>query len=167
MNEDLEDRFMADLNQNIGIVHRVCNIYFIYDREEREDLFQEITYQAWKSFAGFKGQSKFSTWMYRIALNTAITHLRKSKRRPDLEKLSEKHEQVSEDNEQKVKDEQMNFLYAAINTLSDVNKAIIFLYLEDHSYEEIASITGLTKTNVSVRILRIKKLLEEKSKKNL
>src|SRR5687767_11135874 len=151
MNADQEDRFLTDINQNIGIVHRVCNSYFMYDKEDREDVFQEIMYQLWRSYPNFHGDSKFSTWMYKVALNVAITHVKKSIRISGNEKLTEKYEQIAESNEQIHAEERMNHLYAAINTLSDVDKAIILLHLEENGYDEIASITGLTKTNVSVR----------------
>lgn len=162
MNLSLEEQFLEDLNQNMGIIHRVCTTYFFYENEEREDVLQEIIYQLWKSYPSFSGASKFSTWMYKVALNTAITHLRKNKKTPLKEKLTDQFNEVAESNEQSHLEEKMKWLYAAIDTLSEMDKAIILLYLEEHSYEEIATITGLTKTNVSVRLVRIKKALEEK-----
>jgi RNA polymerase sigma-70 factor (ECF subfamily) len=75
MHAETETSFLANLNQNIGIVHRVCHTYFHHDPLQREDLFQDIMYQLWKSYPRFKGESKFSTWMYKVALNTAITHI--------------------------------------------------------------------------------------------
>ena len=160
-------QFVKDLNQNIGIVHRVCNLYFRYDNDEREDAFQEIMYQLWKSYPDFQRESKFSTWMYRVALNTAITHVRKSKRAPETEKITRASDLVAESSEPMDREERMNFLYAAINALSPVDKAIILLHLEEKSYDEVAAITGLTKTNVSVRLVRIKKVLEERLKHTL
>jgi len=80
MRVETETSFLVNLNQNIGIVHRVCHTYFAYDAAEREELFQEVMYQLWKSYLKFKGESKFSTWMYKVALNTAITHTRRSTR---------------------------------------------------------------------------------------
>lgn len=150
----------------MGIVHRVCNAYFFYDSEEREDVLQEIMYQLWKSYPQFSGASKFSTWMYKVALNTAITHVRKNKRMPEKEKLTEQAHQVADINQTNYAEEKIKLLYAGIDTLSPLDKAIILLYLEENSYDEIAAITGLTKSNVSVRLVRIKKALEQKLKNN-
>jgi RNA polymerase sigma-70 factor (ECF subfamily) len=162
MNLSLVSQFLSDLNQNLGIVHRVCKVYFTSDKEEREDVFQEIMYQLWKSYPNFHGESKFSTWMYKVALNTAITHVRKNKRAPPMEKLTDHDNQLAESNEPVDREEKMNLLYAGIGTLTPIDKAIILLHLEENKYDEIAAITGLTKTNVSVRLVRIRKALEEK-----
>jgi len=162
MVDSLEERFVNELNENAGIVHRICRIYF-RNEDDRQDAFQEIVYQLWKSYGSFKGQSKFSTWMYRVALNTAITHIRKSKRdivKPFLDNQYLQYPDGDDDTEE----ESVKLLYMAIDTLTSIDKAITLLYLDDHSYEEIASITGLTKTNVSVRLFRIKKRLEEQLK---
>ncbi|WP_295794790.1 RNA polymerase sigma factor [Mucilaginibacter sp.] len=158
-----EDKFVEDINQNIGIIHKICNIYFI-DADDRKDACQEILYQLWRSHPGFRGGSKFSTWMYKVALNTAITYSKKGSREVPTDMQTGNWEQLSAGNEQQHVNERMALLYAAINTLSVADKAITLLYLEDNSYDEIAEITGLTKTNVSVRLVRIKKALKEKLK---
>jgi len=162
MNSGQEAQFIRELNQHTGIIHRVCRIYFT-DPVDRQDVFQEIVYQLWKSYPSFKGESKFSTWMYTVALNTAFSQIRKEKRSIQQEPL---HDHLSEITPYQPSDmeEQMKHLYSAIDTLSMVDKAIVLLYLEDNSYEEIAAVTGLTKTNVSVRLVRIKRKLEEKLK---
>jgi len=165
MHPDHEARFLRDINKNIGIVHRVCHTYFANNTLEREDVFQEIMYQLWRSFTQFKGDSKFSTWMYRVALNTAIAHVRRSIRTPRTTELTEAADQAVDMNERISEQEDVERLYAAIQTLTEVDKAIIFLHLEDHSYDEIASITGLTKTNVSVRLVRIKRALKDQLEK--
>jgi RNA polymerase sigma factor (sigma-70 family) len=151
--------FLEHINANTGIAHKVCNIYF-RDSDERQDVLQEMMYQLWRSFPGFDGRSKFSTWMYRVCLNTALTYRRKSKS-DKRESLSEKHDRIEEASD---KEEQIELLNAAIATLSPINKAIMLLYLEDMTYEEIAEIMGLTRSNVSVRIMRAKQELEEKLK---
>lgn len=149
--------FLEVINQNIGIAHKVCRIYF-QDTDEREDVLQEMMYQLWRSYKQFDGHSKFSTWMYSVCLNTALTYKRKTIKHR-AEPLSESHHQIA-DQHGGVNQEDISLLFDAIGTLSSLNKAIIFLYLENMSYEEIASITGLTKSNVSVRLVRIKKELE-------
>jgi len=157
-----ETSFLADLNQNIRIVHRVCHTYFPRDAREREDVFQDIMYQLWKSYPQFKGESKFSTWMHKVALNTAITHIRRSTRTPRSVELTEPIAHAPDMNEHMHQEEKVKLLYEAINTLTDIDKAIILLHLEDQDYDEIASITGLTRTNVSVRLVRIKRALKDR-----
>ncbi|MEO6720682.1 MAG: sigma-70 family RNA polymerase sigma factor [Ferruginibacter sp.] len=157
-----EDQFVEDINRNIGIIHKICNIYFIVPAD-RQDACQEILYQLWKSYPAFKGEAKFSTWMYKVALNTAATYAKRSSRQLGHEMLPG-NLHLTETNEQQHINEQMGFLYAAINELSVMDKAITLLYLEDNSYDEIAAITGITKTNVSVRLVRIKKNLRDKLK---
>jgi len=158
-----EDKFVEDINQNIGVIHKICNIYF-GDADNRKDACQEILYQLWRSYPGFKGDAKFSTWMYKVALNTALTYSKKGSREVPTDMQTGNWEQLAAGNEQQPLNERMALLYAAINTLSVTDKAITLLYLEDNSYDEIAEITGLTKTNVSVRLVRIKKTLKEKLK---
>lgn len=157
MNKQIDSNFLEVINQNIGIAHKVCRIYF-QDADEREDLLQEMMYQLWRSYPRFDGHSKFSTWMYSVCLNTALTYKRKTVKHK-VERLSESHHQIAEQHTG-TNHEDIRLLYDAIATLSSLNKAIILLYLENMSYDEIASITGLTKSNVSVKLVRIKKELE-------
>jgi RNA polymerase sigma factor (sigma-70 family) len=154
--------FLALINANIGIAHKVCNIYF-RDNDDREDVVQEMMYQLWRSHKNFDGRSKFSTWMYSVCLNTALTYRKKLKK---SESLSTVHNQIPASPASN-KEEVTEMLSQAISTLSEVNKAIMLLYLEDMSYDEIAEITGLTRSNVSVRIVRAKKELEGKLKENI
>ncbi|HVW97174.1 MAG TPA: sigma-70 family RNA polymerase sigma factor [Mucilaginibacter sp.] len=163
MRESPEDQFLKDLNSNIGIVHRVCKVY-VKDAGEREDLYQEIIYQLWKSYPGFNGNSKFSTWMYKVAMNTAINHIRKSSKAVQQEPLPEHLPEKPCISEAVQLEEKTRLLYDVINRLSPIDKAIILLYLDDNSYDQIASVTGFTKTNVSVRLVRIKKQLEKELK---
>jgi RNA polymerase sigma-70 factor (ECF subfamily) len=165
MNAEPETSFLANLNQDIRIVHRVCHTYFPRDAVEREDVFQEIMYQLWRSYPQFRGESKFSTWMYKVALNTAITHIQRSTGTPHAE-LSEVVAHASDVDEHMSRVEELHRLHEAIAALSDIDKAIILLHLEDQNYDEIASITGLTKTNVSVRLVRIKRALKDHFQKN-
>lgn len=158
----LNDEFIQQINQNIGIAHKVCSIYFS-NLHEREDVLQEMMYQLWKSYPSFDGRSKFSTWMYSVCLNTALTYRRKNTG-DKSESITQKHYEIAE-KDSRHREENIKMLLQAIATLSHLNKAIILLYLEDLSYEEIARITGLTKSNVSVRLVRIKKELEIQLKK--
>src|SRR5262245_49080543 len=167
MEAEREASFLTDLNRNIRIVHRVCRTYFYRDPVQREDVFQDIMYQLWKSYPQFKGESKLSTWIYKVALNTAITHVRRDTRRPQSVELPESIPHCCNINDDVSRNEEIHLLYDAINTLSDVDKAIILLHLEDQTYDEIASITGLSKTNVSVRLVRIKRALKDRIQESI
>lgn len=151
--------FVNLIKENEGIIFKVANLY-TSNREDQQDLYQEIVYQLWKSFESFQGNSKISTWMYRVALNTAIRQLNKQKRMPfneDLTKvLNLKMEQV--DNLLEARTQQM---YAAIKTLNRVEKGIVLLYLEGKQYDEIAQITGFSATNVGTKLSRIKVKLKK------
>ena len=166
MSADWETAFLTDVNQNIRIVHRVCHTYFPRDAMEREEVFQDIMYQLWKSYPQFKGESKFSTWMHKVALNTAITHIRRSTREPRSAELTEPIAHAPDMNEHMHREEEVRQLHAAIDTLMGIDKAIILLHLEDQDYDEIAAITGLTRTNVSVRLVRIRRALKEYVERN-
>ena len=166
MSADWETAFLTEVNQNIRIVHRVCHTYFPRDAMEREEVFQDIMYQLWKSYPQFKGESKFSTWMHKVALNTAITHIRRSTREPRSVELAEPIAHVPDVSEHMHRKEEVRQLYAAIDTLMGIDKAIILLHLEDQDYDEIAAITGLTRTNVSVRLVRIRRALKEYVERN-
>jgi len=167
MKAERETSFLTDLNQNIRIVHRVCRTYFYRDAVEREDVFQDIMYQLWKSYPQFKGESKLSTWIYKVALNTAITHVRRDTRRPQSVELRESIPHATDINADVSRNEEVHLLYDAVDTLTAVDKAIILLHLEDQSYDEIASITGLSKTNVSVRLVRIKRALKDRIEESM
>ncbi len=159
-----EKEFISLLNQHQKIVHKVCNLYM--DRHaEREDLFQEITLQAWKAYSSFRGDAKFSTWLYRVALNTAITFFRKEKRKPDIYSTDIIPE--STDDTYDPIEEQVKAMYAAIGELSKIDKAIVMLYLEDYSYNEIGEMMGITANNVAVKMNRIKTKLKETTQKQL
>lgn len=159
--KELEKEFMDQIIQNDDIVHKICNIYSP-SFGEREDLKQEIIYQLWRSFNSFRGDSKFQTWMYRVALNTAI-YFNKKKILFTTTDLS--NVEVEEDEGWKELEERLRRLYLAIRTLNQLDRAIIFLYLEKHSYEQIGEIAGISTKNVSVRIVRIKEKLRQIIKK--
>ncbi|MEM6261568.1 MAG: sigma-70 family RNA polymerase sigma factor [Bacteroidota bacterium] len=156
-----EHHFISLVAQNQGIIHKVCHMY-AHNEDDRQDLFQEITLQLWRSFKSFKGDSKLSTWMYRVALNTAISGFRKKKRRGKSVPLSTQEFQLPADEVNTERAEQLVFLKKAIQELSEVERALIMLYLEEHSYEEIADIMGITKNHVGVKLNRIKHKLKNR-----
>ena len=151
-----EATFVQLLNANQGIIGKVCSIYCNY-KEDYEDLFQEIAYQAYKGFATFKGEAKFSTWLYRIALNTAMSSFRKKK--PLLNFVAELPNEAVFSNEEQ--HNQKQHLIYAIKQLNEGERAIITLYLEELSYAEIASIIGISENNTAVKINRIKNKLHQ------
>ncbi|MFA5296986.1 MAG: RNA polymerase sigma factor [Lutibacter sp.] len=159
MDKKLEHKFIVEFEQNQNIIHKVCRIY-TSNQDAHNDLFQEIAIQLWKAYPKFRGESKFSTWMYRIGLNTAITLYRKSKRSivtQDFDTVLYKIESTSYDD---TEEEQLKLMYKAIHQLTDIDKALIFLYLEEVNYKEIAETMGISEVNVRVRMNRIKTRLK-------
>jgi RNA polymerase sigma-70 factor (ECF subfamily) len=155
----LEKEFLQFITENQGIIHKVCSIYCDLE-EDRRDLFQEILVQLWKSYPSFRSESKFSTWMYRVALNTAITSFKKDKRQPDKTGVSYENLQLAEELYDSGTEEQIKMLNQAVSQLTGIEKSIILLFLEDKKYEEIAEITGITQNYVRVKMNRIKKKLK-------
>jgi len=160
LNKQLEHSFVKQLEDNQNIVHKICRLY-THDQDSHNDLFQEITIQLWRAFPKFRGDSKFSTWMYRVALNTAITLYRKSKRRvstQDFESISFKIKAEEYDD---TVEQQLKVMYSAVKKLNDIDKALVFLYLEDKSYKEISETLGITEVNARVKMNRTKEKLRK------
>jgi len=166
MTQGQKTAFLAELNPNLGIVHKICRVYFPFEPQEREDVFQEIMFQLWKAYPHFRRDAKFSTWLYSIALNTVFTHIRKTSRANSNNDISERVADSVNFEEHIADRAEAAALQAAIATLKDLDKAIILLYLEGHTYEEISCITGLTVNNVSVRLVRLKRALREQINSN-
>lgn len=154
----MEKEFLEIIRANQGIIHKVCNIY-CDEEEDRNDLFQEILAQLWKSYPSFRKESKFTTWMYRVALNTAITSFKKVRRFSGFSRLSGESLQIADETPSADAEENLILLRQAVAHLSGVEKSIILLFLEEKSYEEIAEITGITQNYVRVKMNRIKKKL--------
>jgi RNA polymerase sigma-70 factor (ECF subfamily) len=157
----VEIEFIGLLKEHQKIIYKVCNLY-MQSHADKDDLFQEITLQAWKAYANFRGDSKFSTWLYRVALNTAITFYRKEKKNIvlNVETVPELSENIIDHVEEKTK-----AMYLAIGELSKIDKAIVMLYLEDFTYTQISEIIGITPNNIAVKMNRIKIKLKEQTKK--
>jgi RNA polymerase sigma-70 factor (ECF subfamily) len=155
----MEKEFIELVNSNRALIFKVCNLY-CHDHESRKDLFQEVVLQLWRSFPSFKKESTSSTWIYRVALNTAISNFRKESKKPDNVSISVYDFEIpampgTDSNEN------MSMLYTAINHLSEIEKAIILLYLDEKTYDEISEIIGITNTNVGARLNRIKTKLSK------
>lgn len=163
MTETAEQEFLLLVNQNQGIIRKVCHLYGRNDAD-KDDLYQEIVIQLWKSFTSFRGEAKFSTWMYRIALNTAISNLRKQSRKVALSFPEFIPTEQADTDEEKIKEEKLKEMYTAISRLTEVEKAIVMLYLEDKSYDEMEEILGISSGTLRVKMNRIKEKLRTLTK---
>ena len=153
------------IREHQGLLFKVTSIY-TDNKQDQEDLFQEVVYQLWKYFDSFRNESKITTWMYRVAMNTAITNLKKNKRRPDSISIVDTVIKESETLKDDIYEERLRLLYQYLNKLNTLDKGLIFLLLEGKSYKEIAEITGLEASNVGTRISRVKKKLKTNLKKS-
>ncbi|MHA6696277.1 RNA polymerase sigma factor [Chryseobacterium sp. A301] len=160
-----EQIFSKLIKDNQGLIIKVSRLY-TNSLEDEEDLFQEIVLQLWRSYDTFKGQSKISTWMYRVALNTAITLFRKKTKSPKTDELMEYHQRdyLEEDNDEK--QSQIALLYKVIKLLPRVERAIVVMYLDDQPYREIAETLGISEVNARVKMNRLKKTLKELMEKH-
>lgn len=160
-NRIIEKEFIEQIQKHQGILHKIC---FVYSKNntDKEDLYQEIVLQLWKSYMLFRKEAKFSTWMYRIALNTAITLNKKSIWFDNFKTKIIDDYVITEDYNYS---EDIKILYKAISKLNKIEKAIIMLWLEEKKYSEIAEIIGISEKYVSVKIVRSKKKLAQIIKK--
>ncbi|MBG6234948.1 RNA polymerase sigma-70 factor (ECF subfamily) [Pedobacter sp. CAN_A7] len=164
MPEATEQEFLNLVNANKGIIHKITKMY-MDTSEDQKDLFQEVVLQLWKAYPGFKGNSKFSTWMYRVALNTALVFLRKESRKVGQTELDENID-VADSGDNEEKEERLIILYKAVQELNKIEKALIFLFLENQSHREIAQNLGITEGNARVKLNRTKEKLQSIIKKN-
>lgn len=151
-------QFIELIKQHEGIIFKISSIY-AKQKDDQKDLYQEIVYQLYKSYGHFKGQSKISTYMYRVALNTALTFSKKQKKRGysvELQGLNLKQEIYDP-----LLEERLKLMYNQIKMLNDIEKGLILLFLEGKKHEEISQITGFTASNVGTRISRIKEKLRK------
>lgn len=155
LSEEAERGFLDVLSRHEQLINKVTRVYAV-DSENRRDLFQEIVYQLWRSYGSFKGESNISTWLCRVALNTAITSLRKSKKVPEHTEYDDRLINTARSFDTSDRSEQVQQLYSAIRGLGEVDRALVLLYLEELSYKEIAEVLGLTEDNVGVKLNRIK-----------
>lgn len=159
MNKELEHQFITNFEKHQNIAHKICRIY-TNDQHSHKDLFQEITIQLWKAYPKFRGDSKFSTWMYRVALNTAITLYRKKKRDVKTQDYDAVHFRIKAEDYNDETEQQLNLMYSAIKELNDIEKALVFLYLEDKNYREISETLGISEVNARVKMNRVKTKLK-------
>jgi len=159
MTTDLEQEFVTLLEDNQNILHKICKLY-TSDLDAHQDLFQEMVIQLWKSYPKFKGDAKFSTWAYRVSLNTAISLYRGKKTKIetvdwDYSLSNIRYEEYSSETE-----DQLKHLYDAVRQLNDIDKALVYMYLEEKDYTEIAETLGISEVNARVKMNRIKSKLK-------
>lgn len=160
-----EAQFVLLVKEHQNIIHKIGNIY-AQGQEDRDDLFQEVLLQAWRGIGSFRGEAKFSTWLYQVGLNTAISRLRKAKRRPNEQPL-EGHFAHWSETPSYGDDPEVAALYRAIGELSKIDKAIVMLYLDDYDYKTVGEMLGISPNHVAVKMMRIKAKLKEMTAKYL
>ena len=160
--ENVEQEFLSVIREYERVIYKVCYLYTT-PNATLNDLHQEVVLNIWKAFPKFRRECKNSTWIYRIALNTCISFIRKEKNIPEIVTLTQEADRSEEDDETQTMLQQ---LYRMINRLGQLEKSIILLYLEEKSYEDISEITGLTVTNVATKLNRIKDKLKKMNKED-
>lgn len=155
-----EQEFVRKVTESQGIVHKVCGMY-CDNEEDKKDLFQEVLIQLWKSYPSFRGDSKFSSWMYRVGLNVAISNLRKSKTKKEDSTLPDSFDSIPRESDEQSLSLEKGLLRNAIQRLNEIEKGIMMLYLEEKPNEEIADIMGITQNHVRVKMTRIRTKLKE------
>ncbi|MNX56455.1 ECF RNA polymerase sigma factor SigH [compost metagenome] len=154
-----EQEFLNRIDSHKGILYKVSKMY-MDNSDDQQDLFQEIVCQLWKSYESFRNESQFSTWMYRVAVNTAIVFLKKEKRKVDKYEIPS--ENVKDDEgDSHIKESQLDHFYKAVQKLEKIDKAIIFYQLEGFSHKEIGENLGISEGNARVKLNRAKEKLKE------
>lgn len=154
-----EQEFLSRMESHKGILYKVSKMY-MDNHDDQEDLFQEIIYQLWKAYDSFKGESQFSTWMYRVAINTAIVFLKKEKKKLDKYEIASDNIK-EEDDDAHIKESQLDHFYRAVQKLDKIDKAIIFYQLEGYLHKEIGENLGISEGNARVKLNRAKEKLKE------
>lgn len=162
--QETEKQFEQLIQEHELLIYKICRLY-TYTEADRQDLFQDIVIQLWKSFPKFKREAKFSTWLYRVAINTAISSLRRKKDLIETYEPAALPVQASGDANTYL-EESLQEMYAAIEQLNAIEKAIVMLYLEDKSYEEMEDILGISQGNLRVKMSRVKDKLRNLTKNN-
>ncbi|MFT5823495.1 MAG: RNA polymerase sigma-70 factor (ECF subfamily) [Crocinitomix sp.] len=154
------DFYILKIVPHAAIIIKICRAY-TNSQEDFEDYYQEVCLQIWRSNNNFKEQCEWSTWLYKISLNVCLTLLKKKKKANHQYFASDALPEVSIEENKAFADESLNQLYDGIRQLSEVDRGVILLYLEEKSYQEIAEIIGTNPNNIGVRIKRIKERLKK------
>jgi RNA polymerase sigma-70 factor (ECF subfamily) len=152
--EEKNTRFLELIEENKGLLLKIC-LFYTRTEPDRQDLFQEIVLQAWKNYPAFRHESKFSTWLYRVSLNTALAVRRKEKN-----KIVHSYENMTVRSLQEDENEPLDEMYSAIESLNEIEKSIVLLYLDAYSYEEMEEVLGISSGTLRVKMSRIKQKLK-------
>jgi RNA polymerase sigma-70 factor (ECF subfamily) len=154
--EPEKHHFIQIINNNRGTIRSLCRVYYA-GSEDQKDAFQDIILQLWKSFDTFRGEAKISTWIYRVSLNTILNKKRSDEKSISVEPMDTLHQNVCTANA----DDNLELLYILIQSLKDIDKGIVVLYLEGYQNKEIAEILNMSTTNVATRFNRLKSELKK------
>ena len=156
----LEKEFLEKIEKHKGVIFKISKIY-MDNFDDQKDLFQEITFQVWKAYPTFEGKSQFSTWLYRVALNTAIIFLKSEKKRSFIKNEEVENFKIVADDYEDDQEKKLAKMYKGIQQLNEIDKALIFYYLQDYSGKEIAENMGITEVNARVKLNRAKEKLKQ------
>ncbi len=156
----LEKEFLEKIEKHKGVIFKISKMY-MDNFDDQKDLFQEITFQVWKAYPTFEGKSQFSTWLYRVALNTAIIFLKSEKKRSFIQNYEVDKFKIVADDYNDDQEKKLAKMYKAIQQLNEIDKALIFYYLQDYSGKEIAENMGITEVNARVKLNRAKEKLKQ------
>lgn len=156
----LERKFLDEIEKHKGVIFKISKMY-MDNFDDQKDLFQEITFQVWKAYPTFEGKSQFSTWLYRVALNTAIIFLKSEKKRSFIKNDEVENFKIVVDDYDDTQEKKLAKMYKAIQQLNEIDKAIIFYYLQDYSGKEIAENMGISEGNARVKLNRAKEKLKQ------
>lgn len=156
----LENEFLEKIEKHKGVIFKISKMY-MDNFDDQKDLFQEITFQVWKAYPTFEGKSQFSTWLYRVALNTAIIFLKSEKKRSFIKNDEVEDIKIIADDDDDEKEKKLTKMYKAIQQFNEIDKALIFYYLQDYSGKEIAENMGITEVNARVKLNRAKEKLKQ------
>lgn len=156
----LEKEFLEKIEKHKGVIFKISKMY-MDNFDDQKDLFQEITFQVWKAYPTFEGKSQFSTWLYRVALNTAIIFLKSEKKRSFIQNYEVDKFKIVADDYNDDQEKKLAKMYKGIQQLNEIDKALIFYYLQDYSGKEIAENMGITEVNARVKLNRAKEKLKQ------
>ena len=156
----LEKEFLEKIEKHKGVIFKISKMYMDHF-DDQKDLFQEITFQVWKAYPSFEGKSQFSTWLYKVALNTAIVFLKSEKKRSFIKNDEVDKFKIAADDYDDDQEMKLAKMYKAIQQLNEIDKALIFYYLQDYSGKEIAENMGITEVNARVKLNRAKEKLKQ------
>ncbi|QOW09672.1 sigma-70 family RNA polymerase sigma factor [Kaistella flava (ex Peng et al. 2021)] len=156
----LEKEFLEKIEKHRGVIFKISKMY-MDNFDDQKDLFQEITFQVWKAYPTFEAKSQFSTWLYRVALNTAIIFLKSEKKRSFIKNDEVENFKIVADDYDDDQEKKLAVMYKAIQQLNEIDKALIFYYLQDYSGKEIAENMGITEVNARVKLNRAKEKLKQ------